>query len=159
MKKPTKCLTLFEIRKWQVEDTVILFHGTRNESIFLNQTFSWNATFSICLEKLNNWSAWECSTKNLIWPLWLQTKGRNGTSQHTLLVSWGYGSEKIFESMIRDIIDRLRNITSAVNQNFVQKGQLETSSRHRVVFQKIDLSIMYSQVTPFCYPIFKKFHR
>ena len=57
--------------------------------------------------------------------------------------------------MIGEVIDTFRNTTPAVNQKFVRKLKL----RHVPIIWshtgKIDMSIMYFQVTTFCFPIFR----
>ena len=53
--------------------------------------------------------------------LYSQTQRRSGTSEQILT----------FETIIRDVIDTFRNTAQAVNQEFVQKSQIETSSCQR----------------------------
>ena len=51
--------------------------------------------------------------------------------------SSGHGSRKTFETMIEDMIDTFRNTTPALNQEFVQKIQIETGTFHRISFEKL----------------------
>ena len=54
-------------------------------------------------------------------------------------------------------MDTFKNITSAVNLELVRKSQIETNTCHRVLYSKVDISIMSFEVTPFCCPMFQKF--
>ena len=49
------------------------------------------------------------------------------------LVSWAQIPQKTFGTMIGDMINTFRNATSAVNQEFVQKIQIETSICHETL--------------------------
>ena len=55
------------------------------------------------------------------------------------LVSRHYASQKTIETIIKYMIDTFRNSTPAVNQKFVQKRQIETSTYHTVPNSKISL--------------------
>ena len=56
---------------------------------------------------------------------------RNFATHSDLSVEITDPKKKTFETMIADMIDA-RNTTPAVNQEFVRKGELLTSSCHRV---------------------------
>ena len=62
-----------------------------------------------------------------------------------------------FETTIGDVIDTFRSTTPAVNQNFVQKSWIETSTCHSVSNTKFDWSTIFFQITPFYSPMLKTF--
>ena len=64
-------------------------------------------------------------------------------------VSWDHGSQKTFETMIRDVIATFRNTTPAVNQQFLRKVKLRQLPVTGSPTRTFDMWIMFFQATPF----------
>ena len=65
--------------------------------------------------------------------------------------------QKIFETIHWDVIDTFKWTTPAVNYQFVEKIQIGTSKSCHKVSYKVDMSVLFFQVTPFFCPMFRKF--
>ena len=58
--------------------------------------------------------------------------------------------------MLGDVINTFTNTTTAVNQKFIRKSQIEKVPDTRSPSRKIDITIMSFQVMLFCCPMFRK---
>ena len=81
---------------------------------------------------------------------------RSGTSHYFLTCQLRLRIPKSFETMMEEMIDIFRNTTPAVNQKFVRKIHIETSTRHTVSMRKRIRQSRLLGRELFC-PMFRKF--